>query len=156
MCNPRDVKTWSFHQKEINLYPFPDIPTVNGRVYSKEVMDAAIESHKRPYFYVDLLQKTHDYGSSQFEVDLMNVVGTVDKDTIKYDSENNVYKAILKIMISHPEKQTAVKIYELMQDVVYAFRGVGDVEAIPSSDNVTISNYTIISINPLINEGQLR
>lgn len=156
MCNPRNVNAYSFHSKEINLYPFPDVPTMNGRVYSKKAMDDAIESHTRPYFYVDLLQKIHDYGSSEFEVDLMNVVGTVDKNTIKYDSENNVYKATLKIMISHPEKQQAIKIYELMQDVVYAFRGIGNPEAIPSSDNVAISNYKIISINPLINEGQLR
>lgn len=158
MCNYQEIKEkeeFEVQHKDVELYPYPDIPTVNGRVYTREAIENAIKNYKRDTFYVDMPTFNHEIDASAYEVDFRKVVGTIDKGTIKLNDEGNAYVGILMIRYSKTYKNPILKLFEVLKNPVYTLRGAGNLKT-DENGKVIVEDYTIISVSVFENQGQLK
>ena len=153
MCNPIETEVMSVSYQPIVLYPYIDIPTVNGRIYPTDVLKAAFERYRRDDIWVELLN-TVDDNQSDVEVRLNNVIGTISKSSVEFDEESKCIKGTLKLMAFNNE---AIQIYKnAIPNPVYTLRGVGNLKLNQNTNEYEVTNYQLISVSVIENEGQLK
>lgn len=124
-----------------------DTPTKNGRIYTKEVMEKAVNEYNKSIAERKALGEIYVKGSDRVydtTVDLSNVSHIVDKLEIVDD------KVIAEMtVLNTPRGDDLIKLHN-NELIAFRPRGTGELTSNAAEGNNTVSNYTMISIDAML------
>ena len=116
------------------IFQQPDVPTLNGRIYPKELMQSSFAHFSRGDIPVEF-DKDLTNPNSFFTVEFSKIIGLVDTRTIEFDHKSNCFLGDMRII------QDMYKKFDL-SDYQLNLHGFGSVK-----ENVIQDDYRIISIS---------
>ena len=118
---------------EIPILPKPNVPNNQGIMFSKEILDTAIQKYMEGNSQHVMLQREHQTGDMKADVELDKICGYVTE--IKFDKKENQYLATVKFI---PNKNSAFVFSSIKEGIKFSLgtNKVGNIRKTTEKDEL--------------------